>query len=163
MSEVAERRATIAVEHPDQPEVRALIAELNAYLLSLYRPEDCYHLTVEELCRPDVTFFVARRDGAAVGCGALRRLEGGMGEVKRMFTLPAARGAGIGRRILAAIEAEARRSGCDRLVLETGAEQPEALALYRSAGFSQCGAYGDYREDGASIFMEKPLSTARRA
>jgi putative acetyltransferase len=158
VSEVTERPVVISVEPPDRPEIRALIEKLNAYLLSLYRAEDCYHLTIEELCQPDVTFFVARRGGEAVACGALRRLGEGMGEVKRMFTLPTARGAGTGRRILEAIEAEARRHGCDRLVLETGAEQPEALGLYRSAGFYQRGAYGEYREDGASLFMEMRLT-----
>src|SRR4051812_10457023 len=104
------------MEHPDQPEIRDLIEELNAYLLSLYRPEDCYHLTIEELCQPDVTFFVARRGRDAISCGALRRLGDGMGEVKRMFTPPVARGAGVGRCILQAIETEARRAGCERLV-----------------------------------------------
>jgi putative acetyltransferase len=158
VSDVVDREATIAVEHPDQPEIRGLIDELNDYLLSLYRPEDCYHLTIEELCRPDVTFFVARRGQEAIGCGALRRLGDGMGEVKRMFTLPAARGAGVGRHILEAIEADARRAGCERLVLETGELQPHAMGLYLSAGFTRCGAYADYPDDGASVFMEKRLA-----
>jgi putative acetyltransferase len=154
---IVEHEAVIAAEHPDQPEIRALVADLNRHLLSLYRPEDCYHLSIEELSRPEVTFFVARREEQAVGCGALRRLDATMGEVKRMYTAPEARGSGLGRRILQAIEAEARRSGLERLVLETGHRQPEALGLYRSAGFAECGAYLDYPDDGASIFMEKRL------
>ena len=158
MSEVAEaERIVIAVEHPDKPEVRALIEELNRYLLSLYRAEDCYHLTIAELSQPDVTFFVARRGGKAIACGALRRLDAAMGEVKRMFTAPEARGAGLGRRILQSIEAKALDDGLQSLALEAGAEQPEATALYRSAGFAERGPFHDYRENGVSVFMEKRL------
>jgi putative acetyltransferase len=154
---VVEREAVIVAEHPDQPEIRALVANLNRHLLSLYRPEDCYHLAIDELSRPEVTFFVARQAQKAVGCGALRRLDATMGEVKRMYTAPEARGSGLGRRILQAIEAEARQFGLERLVLETGHRQPEALGLYRSEGFAARGAYLDYPDDGASIFMEKRL------
>ena len=151
-------RLAIAPENPDQPEVRALVEELNRYLLSLYRPEDCYHLSIEELSQPNVRFFVARRGGVAVGCGALRRLDERTGEVKRMYTSPAARGRGVGRGILHAVEREARALGCRTLVLETGPAQPEALALYRSEGFSERPAYFDYPADGVSIFMEKRLA-----
>jgi putative acetyltransferase len=148
----------IAVEHPDRPDIRALIGALNRYLLGLYRPEDCHHLTIEELARPDVTFVVARRDGAAIGCGALRRLDASLGEVKRMFTVEDARRRGVGRRILQSIEAAARRAGCTTLVLETGPRQAEALALYLSEGFHERGPFFDYPADGISIFMEKRLS-----
>ena len=78
-----------------------------------------------------------------------------------MFTLPAARGAGIGRRILAR-DRGARRGGAAATgwCWRPGDRAAAALALYRSAGFYGCGAYGEYPEDGASVFMEKPLSTA---
>jgi putative acetyltransferase len=158
MAGAVQEDVVILPEAADQPEVRALLGDLNRYLLSLYRPEDCYHLTIEELSRPEVTFLVARLDGAAVGCGALRRLDGSMGEVKRMFTASALQGKGIGRRILKTIEAEARRAGCACLVLETGPKQPAALALYRSEGFTERGPYYEYPSDGVSIFMEKRLS-----
>jgi putative acetyltransferase len=151
-------RVVIAVEHPDRPDVRALIEELNRYLLSLYRAEDCYHLTIEELSQPDVTFFVARTGSKAVACGALRRLGRVLGEVKRMYTVPASRGRGLGRRILQAIEAKAREDGLNSLALETGAEQPEAMALYRSAGFVERGPFHDYPDNGVSVFMEKRLA-----
>jgi putative acetyltransferase len=64
---------TIAPERPDSPEVIALIAELDAYLATLYPPENNYLLSVEDLLLPEVIFLVARREGRAVGCGALRR------------------------------------------------------------------------------------------
>src|SRR5262245_28857229 len=79
---------TVAIESPLQDEVRQLIDELNRALLALTPAEFCYHMTAEEMARPDTTVFVAREDGAAIACGALRRHEGGIGEVKRMYTRP---------------------------------------------------------------------------
>ena len=73
--------------------MRALIAELNAALLALTPPEHCYHMTVEQMADADTTVFIARDDGRAVACGALRRHGDGIGEVKRMYTRPGVRGA----------------------------------------------------------------------
>jgi len=103
-----------------------------------------------------VRFFVARLDGEAVGCGALR-IAHGYGELKRMYVAPAARGHRIGRRILDRIEAAARAEGLACLRLETGIYQPEALALYRSAGYAERDAFGAYAPDPLSVFMEKIL------
>jgi putative acetyltransferase len=148
----------IAVEYPDRSDIRALIADLNAHLLSLYTVDECHHLSIEELSRPEVTFLVARDQGRAVGCGALRRLTADLGEVKRMYTVPRAQGLGVGRAILHAIEAEARRQGLRGLVLETGDRQPAALHLYATEGFARRGPYLDYPENGVSVFMEKRIS-----
>lgn len=149
---------SVEVERPDAPDVGALIGALNDYLLSLYAPEHCHLLTVEELAEPDITFFVVRDGGRAVGCGALRTIGGGRGEVKRMYTAPDMRGRGLGRLVLEAIEAEARRAGISELVLETGGEQPAALGLYAASGFVKCGPYLDYVDDGVSIFLKKSLN-----
>jgi len=154
----AEDPAVIGMEVPDRPEVAGLIGDLNAYLLSLYKPDECHHLTIEELKQPDVVFFTARRGEAVVACRALRMIGEGLGEVKRMYVLPAEQGRGLGRRILEAIEWEARARGLAALVLETGNSQPAALGLYRSAGFETRGPYLDYPDNGVSIFMEKRLS-----
>ena len=103
-------------------------------------------------------FLVARRAGEALGCGALRiDAEGSYGEVKRMFVLPRARRLKLGRRILDRLEAEARREGLGCLRLETGIHQPEALGLYRAAGFVERGPFGEYGPDPLSVFMEKRL------
>src|SRR5512138_1998928 len=126
---------TIAAESPLQDEVRALIAALNDYLFSLTPPEHCFHMTVDDMARPDTTVFIARQDGKAVGCGALRRHEGCIGEVKRMYTVPKQQGKGIGGRILDEIVALARNEGCKRLVLETGDRHPAAWRVYERAGF----------------------------
>ena len=149
----------IAVENPDRPDVVVLIEELNTYLLSLYKPDQCHHLTIRELAGDAVTFLTARIDGELVGCGALRRIDKRMSEAKRMYVLPSLQGMGIGRQLLDAIEALALEQGTGTLVLETGVEQPDAVALYEKSGFTQRGAYLDYAEDGISIFMEKRIAT----
>jgi putative acetyltransferase len=148
---------TITVESPLQDDVRALIAELNATLLELTPPEFCFHLSVEEMAEPSVTVFVARDDGAAVACGALKRHTGGIGEVKRMYTRPSHRGRRIGALIVAEIEEVARREGLRRLVLETGNRHPAAWAVYERAGFGRCGPVLDYPESEWSVFYEKAL------
>ena len=73
---------TVSVESPLQDDVRRLIAKLNQALLALTPPELCFHMTAEEMARPDTTVFVARDDGVVVACGALRRHGDGLGEVK---------------------------------------------------------------------------------
>src|SRR5580765_6309979 len=99
--------AAIRLESPRQDDVMRLLAALDAYLESLYPPESNHILDIDTLCAPDIRFFVARRGGEAVGCGALRIDSSGYGEVKRMFVHPAARGQKLGRAILARIEDEA--------------------------------------------------------
>lgn len=144
-------------ETPLQDEVRALIAELNAYLLTLTPPEAVFHMTVEEMAKIDTTVFVARDEaGRAIGIGALRR-HGAVGEVKRMYTRPEERGKGIGRTILNAILHQARAEGLRRMVLETGTRHPEAWRLYERAGFKRCGPVLDYPDTGHSIFYELAL------
>src|SRR6185312_10037710 len=110
----------IAVETPLSDDVRRLVAALNETALRLTPREFTHHLTVEQMAGPDMTVFVAREDGMAVAMGSLRRHPGGVGEVKRMYTMPEHQGQGIGKRILGEIEAVARREGLTSLALETG-------------------------------------------
>jgi putative acetyltransferase len=86
----------------------------------------------------------------------------GWAEVKRMFVSPGARGQKLGRRLLDKIESVAAERGATLLRLETGGRQPEALELYRSAGFVEVGPFGTYLADPLSIFMEKPLAPRAR-
>lgn len=148
---------TLAEESPPTDEIRALIGELNATLLALTPPEFSFQMTAEQMAQPDTTVFVARADSVAVGCGALRRHAGGVGEVKRMFTRPSHRGFGIGGIVLAAIEARARSEGFARLVLETGHRHPWAWTTYERGGFTRCGPVLDYQDIPTSIFYEKAL------
>ena len=147
----------IAVESPLTDDVRGLIAELNQFLLGLTPREFCTHMTVEQMANAATTLFVARQDGAAIACGALRRDADGVGEVKRMYTRPSHQGRGIGGKILAEIEDLARREGLTRLVLETGDRHPAAWRVYERGGFSRCGPVLDYPETGWSVFYEKQL------
>lgn len=147
----------ITIEDPDQPEVRALLTASDALMESLYPAESNHLLDVAALQRAGVVFLVARESGRALGCGALVRSDG-WAEIKRMFVESGARGRGIGRRLLRELEAIAMQSGIPLLRLEMGIEQPEALALYRSAGFTEVGPFGDYAPDPLSLFMEKPIA-----
>ncbi|MFV0129453.1 GNAT family N-acetyltransferase [Streptomyces sp. HMX112] len=81
----------------------------------------------------------------------------GDAELKRMYVVPAARGRGLARRILAALEDDARAAGRTRMVLETGTKQPEAIGLYTSSGYEPCAKFGYYRHHEASLCYAKPL------
>jgi putative acetyltransferase len=155
-------RSTIAVETPLQDDVSALVAALNAWALEQTPREFTHHMTVEQMAEPDTTVFIARDEkGAAIGMGALKRHEEGLGEVKRMFTRPEARGLGLAGRIVEEIEALARREGLSRLALETGAVESFASAwrVYERQGFTRCCAFLDYPADSPhNIYYEKHLT-----
>jgi len=154
---------SVAPESPLNDDVRRLIAALNEYLLTLTPAEFCFHMTVEEMAGPETTVFVARADGVAVACGALLRHPNGVGEVKRMFTVPDHQGRGIGGQILAKIETTARAEGFTRLVLETGDRHPAAWRVYERGGFSRCGRVLDYPDSPWSVFYEKDLQMREAA
>lgn len=153
--------ATIAIETPLQDDVRNMVAALNATMIPLTPREFQFQMTVEQMADPSVTLFVAREsDGQVVGMGALKDHGSGLGEVKRMFTLPEVRGQRVGARILEHIESLAREMGISRLVLETG-EAPgfePAYRLYERGGFTRCGAVLDYPDSGHSRFYEKNIA-----
>ena len=148
---------SISQESPTTEEVASLLRQSDAYSASLYPPESNHQPDLAALSADGVRFFVARLDGKAAGCGALVIGEPGAAELKRMFVDPAARGHGIGRRLLDAIEAAARGEGVALLRLETGIDNREALRLYHRCGYRERGRFGDYAADPLSIFMEKPL------
>ncbi len=149
-------RLAIAEVAVTDPEALALIAESEAELSGLYRPEHRHAFSPEELVAARVTLLLARRGGRAVGCGGCAPLEG-YGELKRVFTTRAARGSGVGRAIVAALEQRARAAGLQLMRLETGLASPDALALYERLGYARRGPFGSYRENGSSVFMEKAL------
>lgn len=149
---------TVTPADPTMPAARALIAALDRYLGGLYGPDDNHLLDPERLKAPDIRFLLARRDGVAVGCGALRLdVPGGYAEVKRMYVDPACRGQGVASAILSALSETARTAGLPLLKLETGEKQVEAVALYRRLGFTPCARFADYPCRGASLFLEKRL------
>jgi putative acetyltransferase len=147
----------ITRETLDQPEVRAFFAASEAYMGALYPAESNHFVDASVLVQPNVVFLVARGGGNALGCGAIVRAADGTAEIKRLWVSPDARGLKLGQRLLEALIAEARSEGVGRLQLETGISQPEALALYRRAGFVEIGAFGDYQPDPLSLFMERAV------
>ena len=152
---------TIAPETPLQDDVRAMVAELNAYMIPLTPREFQFQLTVEQMSDPSITVLVARDEaGGPVGMASLKVHDAALGEVKRMFTLPRVRGERIGSQLLRRIEALARDKGLSRLLLETG-EAPgfePAWRVYERGGFTTCGAVLDYPDSGFSRFYEKKLT-----
>ena len=155
---------TITIAHADLTAAgsRALIDALNAELRDLYPEPGANHFRLEpgEVADRRGAFLVAHRGDTPVGCGAVRLLDGETAELKRMYVAPSARGSGLGRRLVDALEAEARGLGARRLVLETGVRQEPALALYRSAGFGPVPLYGEYvLSPETSVCLGKDLVT----
>ena len=156
-SRVAIRREPIQTLVAEQ-----LIRALNAELIARY-PEpgaNYFRLDPDEVTDGRGAFLIAYVADCPVGCGAVRRVDGPVAEIKRMYVAPSARGRGVGRQILDALETEARRLGVTRLVLETGPRQPEAIALYARAGFSHVPLFGEYLNSPhpeLSVCMAKDL------
>lgn len=148
----------IRFDRPDSDDGRRLIQRLDEDLLQRYPAIAIHGLHPQDVADPNLTFLVASVDSQAVGCGALRSLEPGVGEVKRMFVLPEFRGRGIARQILMALESAAREHGYSTLRLETGTRQPEAIGLYRSAGYGEIPCFGEYADDQFSVCFEKRLT-----
>jgi putative acetyltransferase len=136
-----------------------LILALNRELDERYPEEGANHFRLDptEVAEGRGGFYIARLGQAIAGCGAVRLIDAGAAEIKRMYVPPALRGRGIAMRILSHLEGEARRLGATRLVLETGERQFESVALYRHAGFVEIPRYGEYVDSPLSLCMGKPL------
>jgi putative acetyltransferase len=145
----------VALESPNQPDVIALIDELDAYQKPLYPAESHHGIDMAALCEPNVLFAVARdTQGRAVGCGAIV-VGATYGEVKRMYTKPSHRGRGVARALLMLLEAQAQARGCSQFMLETGNLQTDAIILYERSGYTQRGPFGAYVDDPHSVYMSK--------
>ncbi|MBB4195142.1 putative acetyltransferase [Rhizobium aethiopicum] len=148
---------TIAQEPPRQDAIIRLLDLSDAYAASLYPAESNHMVDLSLLEKPSVSFFVARNEGAIVGCCALVEAGDGTAEIKRMFVDPQARGLRIASGLMNALEAIAREKRLTAIRLETGIYQPEAIALYRKYGYREIEAFGTYLPDPLSLFMEKRL------
>jgi putative acetyltransferase len=152
---------TIARTPLASPEAQALIAALNRELAAAYPEEGANHfrLDADEVADGRGGFFVARSGGVAVGCGALRKLDGARCELKRMFVVPSRRGQGVGGALLARLIDEARALGAGEVVLETGIRQRDAIAMYERAGFVRIAPFGEYlRSPDTSVCMARPVA-----
>lgn len=144
---------------PRTPQASALLLSSHALMQELFPADDIYALDIDDLCTPDMRFFVAREGETILGTGALA-LRRDYGEVKSMFTAPAARGKGVAAALLRQIEDTARAENLAMLRLETGEELASAIRLYERHGFARCGIFGDYQPNTTSVYMEKPIQPA---
>ena len=133
-------------EDLSDPAAGNLIPKLNRELSGIYPEPGATHfgLTPADVAPGTGAFLVAYHGDRAVGCGAVRLIDPATAELKRMYVEPELRGAGIGRQLVDALEAEARGLGAERVVLETGTRQTNALALYARCGFRPIPLYGEY-------------------
>ncbi|MEQ8435892.1 MAG: GNAT family N-acetyltransferase [Ilumatobacter fluminis] len=136
----------------DDPDTMALVERLNEELAAVATEpgENHFSLTTAEVTGDAGRMVRARLDGRLVGCGAIRRIEPHVGELKRMFVDPDARGRRVGAALLDQLELRATRLGLDQLKLETGPRQVAARALYERSGYARCPAWGEYLDSPAT-------------
>ncbi|MFT3680362.1 MAG: GNAT family N-acetyltransferase [Ferruginibacter sp.] len=134
-----------------------LVRQLDALLAALDGEEHAFY---NKLNKIDAIkhVVVAYENNIAVGCGAIREFEPGISmEVKRMYTLPSARGKGVASKVLYELEQWAGEMRYKKCVLETGKRQPEAIALYKKSGYTTMPNYGKYINMDNSVCFEKQL------
>lgn len=141
--------------HLDDPGVIALLEAHLRDMQAITPAESVHALDLSGLRAGDIHFWSAWIGGSAVGCGALRDMGAGHGELKSMRTDAGRRGQGIGASLLDHLLDQARARGIRQLWLETGATAHFAAAhrLYARAGFERCGPFADYTDDPHSVFM----------
>ena len=153
----AQAGVAIRAEDPGASGVEALLRAGEAHMASLYPAHSNHMLPLDALRAHGVVFLVARdAQGRALATGAAA-IDDGVAEIKRLWVEPTYRGGGLGRAMLAALEARARAGGAQTLRLETGVASGEALGLYERAGFRRRGPFGGYAPDPLSVFMGKAL------
>jgi len=149
----------ISVRDPADPAaracVRAYVDELGSRFDTGFDPARSLPAADQEMIPPAGVFLVATLHSEAVGCGGLKFHDGAPAEVKRMWVAPAARGLGLGRRLLAELESHAAAHGVSVLRLETNGTLAEAISLYRSSGYREVAAFSD--EPYAHHWFEKTL------
>jgi GNAT superfamily N-acetyltransferase len=140
-------RATVAVARADpasddaQACIAAYLRELSERFPEGFDASRGPSAERDDLVPPKGALLLARRDGEAVGCGALKVIGAGVGEIKRMWVSPVARGLGIAQRLLDALEAHARELGLGTIRLDTHRVLVEARALYARNGYAEIPAY----------------------
>jgi putative acetyltransferase len=149
----------IQIDDLNGPQMAALLEHHMQNMHQLSPAECVFALDLSRLRQPDVTMWSAWEGDALLGCGALKQLDAGHGEIKSMRTDPAHLRKGVARAILETIMAEAARRGYQRLSLETGTHPAFGAAhkLYASVGFAFCGPFADYVVDPHSVFMSRAL------
>ncbi|MFL6144361.1 MAG: GNAT family N-acetyltransferase [Labedaea sp.] len=141
----------------DHPDAARMIDEVQQEYVVRYGGPDESAVQPAEFAPPQGLFLVGYLDGAPVTCGGWRAHPDGIAEVKRMYVAPSARGKGLARAMLAELERTARGAGHRKVILETGSKQPEAVALYRSSGYTDVPGFGYYADAEYSIHLGKSL------
>ncbi|MGW0228656.1 GNAT family N-acetyltransferase [Actinopolymorpha singaporensis] len=152
---------TVGFDHPD---AQTLTEQVQQEYVVRYGGIDRSPIDPREFDPPTGLFLVGYLDGRPVGCAGWRTppytlLWPGDAEVKRMYVAPEARGRGLARRMLAALERDAAAAGKTRMVLETGLGQPEAITLYLSAGYAPIPSFGLHRDSPGNRCYARSLAT----
>jgi GNAT superfamily N-acetyltransferase len=153
----------IEVRTYDHPDAVALIADVQQEYVVRYGDVDQTPVDPAEFAPPLGLFLVAYVDEEPAACGGWRAHGADSGadtELKRMYVRPAFRGRGLARAVLAELERTAAAAGYRRLILETGSRQPEAIALYTSAGYAPVASFGYYADEPEAVHLGKELEAA---
>jgi GNAT superfamily N-acetyltransferase len=151
---VSVRIDVVAYDHPDAVK---LIAEVQQEYVVRYGDRDKTPVDPAEFAPPEGLFLVAYVDDVPAACGGWRAHDTDV-ELKRMYVSPAFRGRGLARAVLASLERTAVEAGFGRVILETGQRQPEAIALYRSAGYEPVPRFGYYAEAPEAVHLGKAVA-----
>jgi putative acetyltransferase len=149
----------IRIDDLSGPEIAELLSEHLQSMAIVSPPESRHALNLDELRKPDITFWSVWQGHELAGCGALKELHRQHGEIKSMRTAKAHLRKGVASRLLEHILSEAKRRGYRRLSLETGSMPyfDPAHGLYRKFGFETCPPFDGYVEDPNSVFMTRAL------
>jgi GNAT superfamily N-acetyltransferase len=140
---------------PLSNEAASIIGELTNELAERYNEPGGGAFNPEDVLVLRSILLTGVEDGKTIACGALRPVDEDTCEVKRMYVNPDYRGKGFSRQMLAALEEKAGLFGYNRIILETGKKQPEALGLYNKSGYTVIPNYGIYKEREMSVCFEK--------
>lgn len=145
----------------DDPLAQELVERVQQEYVERYGGRDAAVVDPAEFLPPAGLFLVAEVDGEPAGCGAWRAFPDGAAEIKRVYVEPAFRRLGVAQVVMAALEASAAAAGHRSVVLNTGQEQPEAVALYARLGYSTVPGYGVYACAPDAVFLGKELGEVR--
>jgi GNAT superfamily N-acetyltransferase len=154
------RDGTVATLRPlpyDHPVAHDLVEQVQEEYVQRYGGRDAAAVDPAEFLPPLGIFLVAEIDGEPAGCGAWRAVSPGVAEIKRVYVVPGFRRRGLAQAIVGALEEGAARAGHGRVVLNTGNEQPEAIALYADLGYGPIEGYGIYACSPGAVFLGKDL------
>jgi GNAT superfamily N-acetyltransferase len=146
----------------EDPVAQYLVERVQQEYVARYGGRDAALVDAGDFRPPSGLFVVAEVDGVPAGCGAWRVFPPGGVEVKRVYVEPAFRRRGLARRLMAALESSAAAAGHRSVVLNTGQQQPEALALYAELGYEPVPGYGVYACAPDAVFLGKQLEPADR-